>query len=241
MHKRLYKLLILGWTASYGCGPANTVRPQQPIDSSVAVVSQPKGPAAISDSTVVALQHKSALGMPFDSVKKKYRTLIPILNGLFLTYDKLDYEQYRKLIRLQDIDSFFRHGKNIYKRFSQYGPLGYGMPTLKWGVIDSAGNTILPFVCDAVRAIDAQKGIFSVVRITYTLNTGLQRFRYEGDCFFFDKKGIKDTIGIPFKANVEFVCDYARDAPPVQQGPAFYLPKPYHKMGRMARGTIKHY
>jgi hypothetical protein len=222
--------------ASSGCDSADTVPPQRAVDSPAMLGRRGGGSFTVPNP---AMTPDSLATLSFDSIKKQYNTLTPILNGLFLTYDTIDMDRYRQLVRLPALDSIFRHGKKIDKRFWPFRPVLLGERPLKWGVIDSAGNIILPFVCDAVKAIDAEKGIFSVYRTAYDLHTGISRFRYKGDYFFFDKKGIIDTIGTPFEMTVQFLSDYNRDAPPIQQGPAFYLPKPYHKKGKLTRGAME--
>jgi len=175
----------------------------------------------------------------FQEVKKKYDTLIPVVNGLFITYDSFDYKTYQQYINKhlpaieQPKDSF------IYQlQFFSEERDGFSLTSNKWGVIDSTGNVIVPFICDAVRELQNGQGIFSIYKGSRSLNTGLPRYNYWGYYYFFDKNGISEAVGKLFEITTIFVADFHQAEFVISQGNAFYLPGQYAVSGKATRGAV---
>jgi hypothetical protein len=156
-------------------------------------------------------------GMPFDSVEAKYDTLIPIFDDLFITYDVIDslYFTYCN-IKYEDISI-----ESLV--FSEYVSEG----TKKWGVIDSSGHVIVPFICDGVKAISENRGVVSVYQFSYSLNTGIPRYKYTGDAYFFTKEGIIKNSRKEFSQTIVFIADWHRPEFVINEGPSYYLPAEY--------------
>jgi hypothetical protein len=79
---------------------------------------------------------------------------------------------------------------------------------LKWGVIDSAGNVIVPFICDGIKAVSEHQGIAAVYRHSWPLNTGIPRYEYYGWYFDFDKSGINPSSKREFTLTFTFAAYY---------------------------------
>lgn len=176
----------------------------------------------------------------FKTVQKKYKTLLPIQNGLFITYDSFDYKTY-----VQRIESYFPRVKGAkdsqHLNLPFYGSAMAEPRALKWGVIDSAGKIVVPFICDAVRQLDSTRGVLSVYQSSYSLNTGLPRYRYSGICYFFDKQGITAEKGVPFSITTIFVADFHRHEFVIENGNTFYFPAPYYLPDKKSRGSVGAY
>ena len=153
----------------------------------------------------------------YDSIKSKYDTLIPIFDGLFVTYHQIDSVNY------------FKYANKTYKNSIEmnYSEDLISSDTKKWGVIDSMGNVIIPFICDGVKDISANKGLLSVYSTSGSLNTGLPRYRYIGTSYFFTKDGLLPETKKDFMITIQFIADYHNSAFVIQQGPLFYLPEEY--------------
>ena len=128
----------------------------------------------------------------------RYDTLIPIFDGLFITYDKIDSLHYISIANKYIADTITAIFTGDY--ITAY--------TKKWGVIDSIGNIIVPFICDGVKTISANEGILSVYSHSFSLNTGIPRYRYFGKYFFFTKEGISNQPGVDFNIKVEYIADW---------------------------------
>ncbi len=119
----------------------------------------------------------------FNVVKIKYDTLIPILNGLFITHNKT-----------------------------------------KWGVIDSIGNEVVPFICDGIKSISDTEGIASLYSGFVSLNTNISRYEYFGTYFYFTKNGRSMKTEEKFELHVEMRSDDHNDSFIIESGPYYYLP-----------------
>ena len=95
---------------------------------------------------------------------------------------------------------------------------------LKWGVIDSSGKEIVKFIGDGVKSISDTMGIVSVYRTSHSLNTGMPRYQYSGEYFFFTKKGLISKKGDSFGILIEGRSDYHKDSFIIESGPYYYLP-----------------
>jgi hypothetical protein len=192
----------------------------------------------IKNKPVGQYQH-NAIESKFAQIQKKYDTLIPILNGFFITSDSFDVGTYSSYIN-KILPQQPRGKESLLARIQLFsdGPDGFAQNTMKWGVIDSAGNIIVPFICDAVREIENNKGIFSIYKSSRSLNTGLPRYNYTGYYYFFDKKGIEQTAGKLFTITTIFVADFHQAKFVIEQGNTFYLPHPYCITNKKARGGV---
>lgn len=86
----------------------------------------------------------------------------------------------------------------------------------KWGVIDSKGNKVLPFIYDGIKAISDSIGVATIYSGSYSLHTGIPRYVYCGKYFVFSKKGLLNNnekefnvtiVGVADSHNKEFVVD----------------------------------
>jgi len=149
--------------------------------------------------------------LPFDSIKKRYKTLIPLFDGLFVTYSKIDSAHYKQFWASDSLANLFSGGP-ITK------------DTEKWGVVDSSGNIIVPFICDGVKTVSKNKGVATIYESSRPLNTGLPRYRYKGKSFFFTKAGRTKEKEKPFELTVVMLADWHDVNFVISQGPTFYLP-----------------
>lgn len=141
----------------------------------------------------------------FEQLRSMYDTLIPTFNGLFITHYKRD--------KIAPFHTDF--------------PAKPSKETHKWGVIDSSGNIIVPFICDGVKAIDRHKGVASVYHESHSLNTGIPRYSYTGKYFYFTKAGRTKEVEKEFSITVVFISDWHFEEFIIRQGPEFYLPDEY--------------
>lgn len=115
-------------------------------------------------------------------------TLIPLINGLFASRPKLihsdESDEILKRVQLDDIYS--------------YDAFGYGTPA-DWGVTDSLGKVILPFMYHGVKAIDANYGVAIIIDQAVPPPTGLVRTEFHVSAFYFDQKGPLSEKGKSYK------------------------------------------
>ena len=95
----------------------------------------------------------------------KYDTLIPVFNGYFITYDNIDINKYNQVEKKSKTDSsiFTLHTQPVSRK------------SKKWGLVDSTGKVIVPFICDGIKSISGDRGVFTVFVSSYSLNTGIPR------------------------------------------------------------------
>jgi WG containing repeat len=163
---------------------------------------------------------ESTVKIQLDNALAKYDTLIPIFDSLFITYAEIDsahYDSLSKGITMQDSAMAFYSGGWITRQ------------TKKWGVIDSDGNIVVPFICDGVKAISEDKGVMSVFSFSYSLNTGIPRYHYSGRYFFFAKDGLLNQSEKEFGITVEQVADFHKAEFVIAFGLEFYLPDGFRK------------
>jgi hypothetical protein len=176
----------------------------------------------------------------FEKLKTLYDTLIPIMDGLFVTYDSFDARTYDKMIEkffpIKKLKTREDTVRTLIHRLED-GLDGYSINTKKWGVIDSSNRVVVPFVCDGIREIEPEKGVFSIYKGSHSLNTGLPRYRYSGYSYFFDRKGMMQETGKPFDLVTVFVADFHHEKFVLENGPTFYLPMEYIKMYPKYRGA----
>jgi hypothetical protein len=165
---------------------------------------------------------QSSNSLTFERVKVKYDTLFSIFGGLFITYHQMDsihYLECSKKIEKNSTEAFFTG--NLVT-----------INTKKWGVIDSAGNVIVPFICDGVKEISDNKGVVSVFSTSYSLNTGIPRYNYIGTYYFFNNAGLIPATKKEFSIKIEFIGDWHNSEFVIQKGPYFYLPGEYRIVKR---------
>lgn len=162
----------------------------------------------------------------FNSTKLKYQKLIPIFDGLFITYSQLDTASLRKLAINKTIDYNFQLNMEFYQEKVQ-----------KWGVIDSLGNTIIPFICDGIKSTSDNEGIISIYNDSYALNTGVPRYLYLGNCYKFNKKGIRSNWKQKFELRIVHNGTHQHEFV-ISQGNEFYLPYSYRKNRIYAEPSI---
>ena len=160
---------------------------------------------------------KLSTHISLEKLKIKYDTLIPIFNGLFITNARIDSVYYLEQSRANEMN--FTESQFIGEHLT--------IQTKKWGVIDSVGNVIVPFICDGAKQISENEGIVSVFSTSYSLNTGIPRYQYKGMSYIFNKEGIVYTTKKEFSIKIEFIADFHHTIFVIQKGPHFYLPSEY--------------
>lgn len=188
-------------------------------------------PSVVTDSPREAKSVSYVSPDEFNLLKSKYDTLLPFMNGLFLTYSERDSVEYFRVFKwcFQDTkkQKKFRFDSPSTERGDQIwkADLDWNSEKVyKWGVIDSSGKVILPFICDGVRETAPNQGEFSVYSFAMSLNTGIPRYRYMGQLYGFTREGVRDTLGKSFSLTVVFVSDFYDPMHVIQQGPGFFLP-----------------
>lgn len=150
----------------------------------------------------------------FEQVREKYDTLIPILNGLFITLDTIDTMNFSGKLKFVATSYDYYFCDDCVHWHEQ-----------KWGVIDSTGKMIIPFICDGIGLKDSVTGIASVYSSSYSLNTGVPRYMYEGRYFYFNSSGRIDNKETSFQLLVEQMSDNHRSDFVRSLGPTFFLPR----------------
>jgi hypothetical protein len=148
----------------------------------------------------------------FENVKIKYDTLIPIFDGLFITYDTVSLEE-----NSNTIDTILK-----YKWY--HAP---SKEAKKWGVIDSIGHPLIPFTCDAIRVISKDIGIATMLKSTYPLDTGVPRYQYKGIYFFFTINGKEKSKEHPFEMALFGLHYNENDV--ITMGNEYFLPLEYRR------------
>jgi len=158
----------------------------------------------------------------FESIKAKYDTLIPIFNSLFITYSDEDNHNYQKYFKKTNKNEGFMpcvqdeiYVEDGFIKISR---------NKKWGVIDSLGNIVVPFICDGIKEISENKGIISVYSGSASLNTGLPRYMYYGTTYFINKEGILINTDKKFSIVITSIADWHCPEFVIRFGTKFYLP-----------------
>jgi hypothetical protein len=176
----------------------------------------------IAENKIKLIDHpvKSSNSILYNKFKNQYDTLIPIFDGLFITYHLLDSSQYFKL----HLQSQANPALELFSGESLHPD------TKKWGVIDSTGKVIVPFICDGITALSEDSGIVSVFSTSYSLNTGIPRYQYLGHSYSFTKSGIAKETRKEFSIKVEYLADWHHPNFVILKGPMFYLPAEYRQI-----------
>ncbi|MGJ8661218.1 MAG: hypothetical protein ACSHXL_04210 [Bacteroidota bacterium] len=95
---------------------------------------------------------------------------------------------------------------------------------LKWGVVDSCGKVIVPFMCDGVKEISKTEGIASIYESNQSLHTGVPRYTYYGNYFYFTKNGISLKEMQSFNILITMRADIHHERFIIETGPYYYLP-----------------
>ncbi|MBR9922061.1 MAG: hypothetical protein GYB31_14570 [Bacteroidetes bacterium] len=99
----------------------------------------------------------------------------------------------------------------------------------KWGIVDGAGKEVVPFICDGIKQTGENRAVISVYRGSYSLNTGIPRYVYQGTWYFVGVDGKRKSRDKKFGITVEFVADFHQPWFVIEQGPSFYLPEDLKK------------
>jgi len=185
-----------------GCAGSNEAPPPSP----------PPTPITEEQFTLPA-----APALSWEEVQARYGTLTPLFDGLFLTTAPFDTAALSAL------------NKNILPPAlaSPFAPYYAEDNSTKWGVVDSTGRVVVPFICDGIRALSEHQGMCSVYRSSYSLNTGIPRYRYYGSVFLFTRAGLSPQSHRSFEMTTVFVGDFHRPEFVIEQGPNYYLPPNY--------------
>ena len=169
-------------------------------------------------------------------VKTQYDTLIPIFDGLFITQSEQDTGAYRNLVKTLRTDDKLKssHGEVI---LSGEFRVDCTPAHRKWGVIDSTGKIVVPFICDGIAKISDHEGVFSIGRQAHHLDTGIPRYYYQGQCYHFDKTGHLPIAPVVFEYNICFGGDFHEEDHVIRQGTAFFLPIKYVKHSKTSSGS----
>lgn len=91
----------------------------------------------------------------------------------------------------------------------------------KWGVVDGAGNIVIPFECDGLRQISDSVLLVSFYKRSYPLPTGNYRYEYEGFYLYFTCEGLLKKPGRDFILVVE---GEKSETTEFDKGPYYFLP-----------------
>jgi hypothetical protein len=200
-------LMLAALVGLYACAPKERAKTATPQRAGAKRGSAPLGSAKNANSF------------------SRYDTLIPILDGLLLTYDTFDRAQYEQLMKVNipdfvSIDSIQAHRDGFGLFNYDYSP-----KAKKWGVIDSTGGVVVPFVCDGIKATSPHECICSIYASSFSLNTGIPRYMYKGYWYTFDKNGLRPSKGKAFDLRLVFIGDFHRHEFVISEGPQRYLPE----------------
>jgi len=177
----------------------------------------PTSPSPSPPTKGKSSENPSVPALRWEEVQGLYGTLTPLFEGLFLTTGPIDTSA------LSDLN------KEILPPAQPpiFAPWYREVPSTKWGVIDSTGRVVVPFICDGIRALSEHQGMCSVFRSAYSLNTGIPRYRYFGSVFLFTRAGIIPQSQRSFEMTTVFVGDFHRPEFVIEQGANYYLPPQY--------------
>lgn len=94
----------------------------------------------------------------------------------------------------------------------------------KWGVIELSKKKNLPFDYDAIVKFTDSTGIAIRYRSSYSLNTGIPRYSYQGTYSVFSKNGWIDKKSTPFSKTIEMIGDNYAPSHAILRGPSFFAP-----------------
>lgn len=160
----------------------------------------------------------------FEETKRKYPKLIPVMNGWFIAADSLDVNALLESNKKAGITGPSFESRLDSLRYMDSWMIYQMQLGMKWGVIDSAGRTIVPFICDGVRQVGADSLEYSVYKFSYSLNTGIPRYNYQGTLFAIDAH--ERPLGEPrsFETTIVFLSDFHQPEFVMQQGPGYFFP-----------------
>jgi hypothetical protein len=81
----------------------------------------------------------------------------------------------------------------------------------KWGILDSNSRPITKFIYDAIVPLDSATVLLSWHISSYSLNTGIPRYVYNGRYTFMDKSGKISKRERSFSKTIQGVADFHRD------------------------------
>lgn len=179
-------------------------------------------------------EKQSTLSLTFEEVKAKFQKLIPVSGGYFITHTKIDSAFYCEFMfeKHKQIDISKDQKPTLNKKLSQkfgvpildvWSPHEISSKTEKWGLIDSSGKVLIPFVCDG---INIKKNLFKVSILTClsNLNTGVPRYVYVGKSYLISSENWKWKDEKTFDKMIEFsiIPNFNYDV--INKGSKYYLP-----------------
>lgn len=172
-------------------------------------------------------EKQSTLSLTFEEVKAKYQKLIPVSGGYFITHSKIDSAFYCEFLkeRHEEIDSAkLKEVKVVFDSFimNVLSLREISSKIEKWGLIDSSGNILIPFVCDGIE-LDKKNFKVTILSNLQNLNTGLVRFVYVGKKFQVSIKDWKWRKGENYHQIIlgYLSSDFHKSV--INKGPKFYI------------------
>lgn len=148
--------------------------------------------------------------------------------------DETEIKQQTKpvIINIPDKDTIvlFKEFGLISQKYDTLMPLFDGLIVThdggKWGVIDSAGNEVIPFICDGIAPYskDSTIGIGSVFSMSHSYNTGTPAYSYSGAFFLFNKTGRISEKTHGFSLSIVGFADFHDSIFVIDFGPSYFLP-----------------
>lgn len=99
------------------------------------------------------------------------------------------------------------HNRN-YTVFNDYH---IALKNGKWGILDSNSRPITKFIYDAIVPLDSATVLLSWHLSSYSLNTGIPRYVYNGRYTYMDKSGKISKRERSFSKTIQGVADFHRD------------------------------
>jgi len=81
----------------------------------------------------------------------------------------------------------------------------------KWGIVDSNSRPVTKFIYDAIVPLDSATVLLSWHLSSYSLNTGIPRYVYNGRYTYMDKSGKISKKERSFSKTIQGVADFHRD------------------------------
>ena len=170
---------------------------------------------------------KKEILLTFEEVQAKYKKLIPVAGGFFITHSKIDSAFYCEFLieKYKVIDSSKIHKISVIYNVPIFPGLNLNdisSEIEKWGLIDSSGRVLIPFVCDGIE-LDKNKFNVTILTNLHNLNTGMVRFVYVGKKFQVSPKDWKWRNGNVYHQVIEGYLPAYFHEYVIYQGHKFYI------------------